>query len=101
MPLTQKIKNVATNAKKFVIEHKQTVFNTVMLVGLSGVSAAVIYLTRETKELGKDDAFLYGRIDYGRGRIYNIERQAGMPVHKDDQRHHDYLEALSAEPTDQ
>lgn len=101
MPISQKIKDVANKAKSFVIEHKQAVFNTVMFVGLTGVSAAVVYLTRETKELGKDDVFLYERGNYSRSRIYDIERQVGMPVHEHDQRHHDYLESLKAEPTDQ
>ena len=47
MPIYQKIKDVANEAKSFVIEHKQAVFNTMMFVGLTGVSAAVIVLTKE------------------------------------------------------
>ena len=44
---------------------------------------------------------LMNRQDYSRSRIYDIERQVGMPVHSDDQRYHDYLESKKAEPTAQ
>ena len=101
MPISQKIKDVANKAKSFVIEHKQAVFNTVMFVGLSGVAAAVAVATRENSLQNENDHMLMNRQDYARGRIYDIERQVGMPVHEHDQRHHDHLESLKAEPTDQ
>ena len=98
MPISQKIKDVATKAKSFVSEHKQAIFNTVMFVGLSGVSAAVVALTRENNLQNQNDEMLMNRHDYARDRIYKIERSVGMPVHEHDQRHHDYLESLKAEP---
>ena len=101
MPISQKIKDVATKAKSFVSEHKQAIFNTVMFVGLTGVSAAVIALTKENDLQNQNDQMLMNRQDYVRDRIYDVERHVGMPVHKHDQRHHDYLESLKAEPTDQ
>ena len=98
MPISQKIKDVANKAKSFVIEHKQAVFNTVMFVGLTGVSAAVVVLNRTIHQLdetaGGNDYMLMNRQDYARERIYDIERQAGMPVNSDDVRYHDYREAL-------
>ena len=101
MPISQKIKDVANEAKSFVIEHKQAVFNTMMFVGLTGVSAAVIALTKENDLQNQNDYMLMNRQDYSRSRIYDIERQVGMPVHSDDQRYHDYLESKKAEPTAQ
>ena len=101
MPISQKIKDVAGKAKSFVIEHKQTIFNTVMFVGLAGVSAAVVVLTKENDLQNQNDDMLMNRQDYARGRIYDIERHVGMPVHKHDQRYHDYLESKKAEPTAQ
>lgn len=97
MPISQKIKDVANKAKSFVLEHKQAVFNGVMLVGLSGVSAAVVYLTRVSDIQNQNDYALIGRQDYARERIYDIERQVGMPVNSDDQRYHDYRESLKAD----
>ena len=94
MPIPQKIKDVANKAKSFVIEHKQAVFNTVMFVGLSGVAAAVAVATRENSLQNENDYMLMRRQDYARERIYDIERQAGMPVNSDDVRYHDYREAL-------
>lgn len=91
MPISQKIKDVATKAKSFVSEHKQAIFNTVMFVGLSGVAAAVAVATRENSLQNENDYMLMQRQDYARGRIYDIERQAGMPVHSDDQRYHDAI----------
>lgn len=101
MPIPQKIEDVAGKAKSFVIEHKQTIFNTVMFVGLTGVSAAVIALTKENDLQNQNDYMLMNRQDYSRSRIYDIERQVGMPVNSDDQRYHDYRESLKAEPTAQ
>ena len=91
MPISQKIKDVANKAKSFVIEHKQTVFNTVMFVGLTGVSAAVIALTKENYLQNQNDYMLMNRQDYARERIYDVERQVGMPVNSDDQRYHDAI----------
>ena len=99
MPISQKIKEVATKAKSFVSEHKQTIFNTVMFVGLSGVSAAVVVLTRENNLQNQNDYMLMNRQDYARERIYDVERQVGMPVNSDDQRYHDYRESLKADST--
>ena len=103
MPIPQKIKDVAGKAKSFVIEHKQAVFNTVMFVGLTGVSAAVVVLTRTQDEIidvtADNDSMLMRRQDYARGRIYDIERQVGMSVNSDDQRYHDYRESLKADST--
>ena len=93
MPISQKIKDVATKAKSFVSEHKQAIFNTVMFVGLSGVSAAVVVLTRENNLQNQNDYMLMNRQDYARVRIYDVERQVGMPVNSDDQRYHDYRES--------
>ena len=93
MPISQKIKEVATKAKSFVIEHKQAVFNTVMFVGISGVAVAVTVLTRESTDHYENARKLVDRQDYARERIYDIERQAGMPVNSDDQRYHDYRES--------
>lgn len=105
MPISQKIKDVATKAKSFVSEHKQAIFNTVMFVGLAGVSAAVVVLTRTQDEIidvtADNDSMLMRRQDYARERIYDVERQVGMPVNSDDQRYHDYRESLKAEPTAQ
>ena len=101
MPIPQKIKDVAGKAKSFVIEHKQTIFNTVMFVGLTGVSAAVIALTKENDLQNQNDYMLMNRQVYARGRIYDVERHVGMPVNSDDQRYHDYRESLKAEPTAQ
>ena len=99
MPIPQKIKDVAGKAKSFVIEHKQTIFNTVMFVGLAGVSAAVVVLTKENDLQNQNDDMLMNRQDYARERIYDVERQVGMPVNSDDQRYHDYRESLKADST--
>ena len=99
MPIPQKIKDVANKAKSFVIEHKQAVFNTVMFVGLSGVAAAVAVATRENSLQNENDYMLMNRQDYARERIYDVERQVGMPVNSDDQRYHDYRESLKADST--
>jgi hypothetical protein len=105
MPIPQKIKDVATKAKSFVNTHKQTIFNTVMFVGLAGVSAAVVVLTRTQDEIidvtADNDSMLMRRQDYARERIYDVERHVGMPVNSDDQRHHDYLQSLEADPDKQ
>ena len=93
MPISQKIKDVATKAKSFVSEHKQAICNTVMFVGLSGVSAAVVVLTRENNLQNQNDYMLMNRQDYARERIYDVERQVGMPVNSDDVRYHDYRES--------
>lgn len=97
MPIIDKIKEAATRTKTFVVEHKQTIFNTVMFVGLTGVSAAVVALTKENNLQNQNDYMLMNRQDYSRERIYDIERHVGMPVHEHDQRHHDYLESKKAE----
>ena len=99
MPISQKIKDVAGKAKSFVSEHKQAIFNTVMFVGLSGVSAAVVVLTKENNLQNQNDYMLMNRQDYARERIYDVERQVGMPVNSDDQRYHDYRESLKADST--
>lgn len=93
MPITQTIKNAAIKAKNFVTEHKQTIFNSVMLVGISGVAAAVVYATRENNLQNKNVSQLNNNQIYFRIRTYEIEREIGMPVHRDDKRYMEIIES--------
>lgn len=105
MPIIDKIKEAAARTKTFVVEHKQAVFNGVMLVGMTGAAAALYVLHKSLDEVDQATrdsvGMLADRQDYARDRIYKIERSVGMPVHKHDQRHHDYLQSLEADPDKQ
>jgi hypothetical protein len=103
MSVIDKIKTASAKTKLFVNEHKQTVLNVTMLLGLAGAAAAIGVLSRRIEHLdytaGDNDAMLLARHNYTRGRIYEIERHLDMPVHPHDQRVHEAILADKAAST--
>lgn len=100
MPIIQKLHTVATKAKSYVLENKQTILNTVMFLGLTGVSAAVVVLTRENKYHYENAYHLEKRTDYIRERMYFDRVELGLPVHTDDARAHELISERLSETTD-